>query len=190
MNNKLAYIFDFDGVLVDTMGLHFQCFKQAFEEAGMSIDHATFYSQAGMTELEMIRSFTEHIEREIDVNSIHQRKTELWNENKPAERIKTFDCNIRLLNMLRAGSIPVAIASGGSLCNIESIMERHGIEADAVVTAEDVQRGKPSPDLFLYAAERLGVEPGNCIVIEDSDAGVKAALTAGMKVFRFYENKI
>ena len=67
-------------------------------------------------------------------------------------------------------------------------MKLFGVEVDAIATSEDVRRGKPHPDLFLCAAEKLGVEPENCIVIEDSDVGIEAARNAGMKGFRFYDS--
>ena len=68
-------------------------------------------------------------------------------------------------------------------------MERYGIEVDAVVTADDVKRGKPHPDLFLCAAEKLGVPAETCIVVEDSDVGIEAAIAAGMGVMRFYDRR-
>ena len=67
------------------------------------------------------------------------------------------------------------------------VMRRYALEADAVVTAADVSRGKPHPDLFLRAAERLRVAPERCIVIEDSDVGIESAGRAGMRALRFYD---
>jgi beta-phosphoglucomutase len=66
-------------------------------------------------------------------------------------------------------------------------MAQFGIEVDAVVTSEDVKRGKPHPDLFLAAAERLGARPGDCVVVEDSDVGIECARNAGMRCFRFFD---
>jgi HAD superfamily hydrolase (TIGR01509 family) len=69
-------------------------------------------------------------------------------------------------------------------------MQKLGIEVDAIASSEDVKRGKPNPDLFLFAAERLGIDPGNCVVVEDSDVGIEAAKAAGMKAFRFFDNGV
>ena len=82
----------------------------------------------------------------------------------------------------------MAIASGSSRKSWVPLLAKFGIQADALVGAEDVKRGKPHPDLFLCAAEKLGVQPANCIVIEDSEAGIDAAKAAGMKVMHFYDN--
>jgi len=62
------------------------------------------------------------------------------------------------------------------------------IQADALLGAEDVKRGKPHPDMYLEVAKQLGVPPSHCIVIEDSEAGIEAALAAGMKAMRFHDN--
>jgi HAD superfamily hydrolase (TIGR01509 family) len=84
--------------------------------------------------------------------------------------------------------VPVAIASGSSRQSILPVLKQYEIEVDAVVGAEDVARGKPYPDLFLCAAQRLGQPPANCIVVEDSDVGIEAARAAKMKAMRFYDN--
>jgi len=183
---SFAYIFDVDGVLLRTMEAHFVCYKQALAEAGVPIDKAQFYTQAGMTGQEQIRYFADKAGVKVDAANIYARKRELFSQLKdPAESI---ECNVRLLRALRAAKVPVGIASGSSRKSWVPLLEQFGIEADALVGAEDVKRGKPNPDLFLCAAERLGVDPANCIVLEDSDAGVDAAKAAGMKVMRFYDN--
>ncbi len=89
--------------------------------------------------------------------------------------------------MLRAAGHRVAIASGSSRPSILPVMAAFGIEVDAIATSEDVARGKPHPDLFLTAAERLGAEPSSCVVIEDSDVGIECAKNAGMMALRFFD---
>lgn len=83
----------------------------------------------------------------------------------------------------------MAIASGSSGKSVMPVVELLQIEVDEIITAEDVAKGKPNPDLFLKAGERLGNAPDKCIVIEDSDAGIQAAEAAGMKAMRFYNDK-
>jgi HAD superfamily hydrolase (TIGR01509 family) len=99
--------------------------------------------------------------------------------------VTPIECNLELLRLLRAAGVKVAIASGSSRPSILPIMEKHRIVVDAVVSAEDVSRGKPHPDLFLAAARRLDMAPERCVVVEDSDAGVASARAAGMNVLRF-----
>jgi len=183
-STKQAYIFDFDGVLVNTMPAHFACYKQALAEAGVPIDREQFYSQAGMTGLEQIRYFIRKAGVCADPQAVYRRKREIWSEDPPST--EPIACNLEWLRLLRAAGVPVAIATGSSLSSIEPIMATHGIEVDAVAAADDVERGKPFPDLFLCGAQKLGVSPGNCTVVEDSDVGIEAAAAAGMCSLRFY----
>ena len=185
---EYAYIFDVDGVLIDTMEVHFQCYKQALHEVNVPIDKAQFFRQAGMTGREQIRYFAGKAGLLIDVEQVYQRKRQLF-EVYPGN-FTVIECNVGLLRVLRASGIPIALASGSSKRSWLGIVKKFGIPADAMVGAEDVQKGKPNPDLFLCAAERLGVPPSECIVIEDSDAGIEAAKAAGMKALRFYNNRL
>lgn len=186
MNKRYAYIFDFDGVLVNTMNAHFECYRRALEEVDVPIDKGQFYSQAGMTGKEQIEYFARKVGVTVDSEKVYARKREIWESQNPA--IEKIDCNLQLLKILKKKGCPVAIASGSSRSSILPIIQKYNIEIDVIVTGEDVQRGKPSPDLFLCAAERLNVAPENCVVVEDSDVGVQAAQSAGMKVMRFYDN--
>ncbi len=183
---KTAWIFDFDGVLVNTMEAHFASYGQALAEAGVPIDRQRFFSQAGMTGREQIAWFARAAGKSIDVEAVYRRKSEIARESPvPAEPIEV---NIGLLRLLRGAGHPVAIASGSSRPSIVPVMRALGIEADALVTSEDVTRGKPHPDLFLAAAEKLGARPADCIVVEDSDVGIECARNAGMMAMRFYRS--
>jgi HAD superfamily hydrolase (TIGR01509 family) len=179
-----AYIFDFDGVLVNTMPAHFAAYRQALAEVNVPLDERQFYRQAGMTGREQIRSFADKAGVAIDVERVYARTREIHRTlTMPTEVIA---CNVELLRLLRRAGVLVASASGSSRPSILPIMHEHGIEADAIVTAEDIQRGKPFPDLFLRAAEALHALPADCVVIEDSDVGIEAARAAGMQALRFY----
>jgi HAD superfamily hydrolase (TIGR01509 family) len=180
-----AYIFDFDGVLVNTMAAHFSAYGQALAEVGVAIDKEQFYRQAGMTGREQIRYFAEKAGLSIDVGRVYERTREIRRDQpQPTQAIA---CNVELLRLLRSAGVPVAIATGSSRPSILPMMREHGIEADAIVTAEDIQRGKPFPDLFLRAAEALRVTPADCVVVEDSEVGIEAARAAGMRALRFYD---
>jgi beta-phosphoglucomutase len=183
---KYAYIFDVDGVLINTMEAHFACYKQALEEVNVPIDKAQFFRQAGMKGQEQIKYFAEKAGIVVDAGKVYQRKRELF--DKWGEDVNQIECNVELICALKAAGFPVAMASGSARASWVRVVEKIGIHADAVVGAEDVSRGKPHPDLFLCAAAKLRVPPENCIVIEDSDVGIEAAVAAGMKVMRFCDN--
>ena len=186
-----AYIFDFDGVLANTMETHYILYKKVLEGIGVNVNKKDFYFQAGKTGREMIKFFLEKSNLEVNetlVEKLYREKSEMY-----VDYIYTttkVDCNLKLLDMLKANGIPVAIASGSSRPSILPIMEMFKISVDTLVTSEDVENGKPDPELFIRAAEKLGVNPKNCIVIEDSETGIKAARAAGMKAFHFYDNEV
>jgi len=179
-----AWIFDFDGVLVDTMPAHFASYRDALAEVGVALDRDRFYYQAGMTGREQIRYFCLQAGVQADVERIYARKNELAPRHQ--HLVTPIPRNLELLRALRAAGIRTAIASGSSRPSILPVMERFGIEVDAVVSSEDVSRGKPHPDLFLQAAAKLDASPQSCTVVEDSEVGIQAALAAGMCALRFF----
>lgn len=181
-----AYIFDVDGVLLSTMEAHFECYKQALEEANVPIDKAQFFRQAGMKGAEQIEYFAHKAGVTVEVEKIYARKQELFRNH--VQGVKGIECNLELIRTLKAAGFPVGIASGSAKKSWSPILAGLGVRADVLVGPEDVKRGKPNPDLYLVAAEKLGVPPARCIVVEDSEAGIEAAKTAGMKAMRFYDN--
>jgi HAD superfamily hydrolase (TIGR01509 family) len=180
-----GYIFDFDGVLVNTMELHYKAYSQACREFGVQVEKGKFFEQAGMTGREQIRYFARESGVDVDVEAVYSRKNELATDW--TDRATDIPCNLELLRILRKNGNKVAVATGSTRRSIVPIMEKFSIEVDAIVTSEDVARGKPNPDLFLCAAERLGLRPEQCIVIEDSDVGIDAARNAFMHSLRFYD---
>jgi HAD superfamily hydrolase (TIGR01509 family) len=183
---EYAYIFDFDGVLVNSMEAHYASYREALAEVNVPLEKGKFFSNAGMTGKEQIAFFAHKSGIKIDVEKVYARKGQLW--DKYTDLITNIPCNLELLKCMKAAGYRVAIATGSTPGSVIPIMKKYKIQVDAVITAEDVLRGKPYPDLFLYAAEKLGFAPEKCIVVEDSDVGVEAAKAAGMKVMRFYNS--
>jgi HAD superfamily hydrolase (TIGR01509 family) len=181
--DRFAWIFDFDGVLVNTMEAHFACYSRACAGVGVPIERRQFFSQAGMTGREQIAYFAARAGKTIDVDAVYRRKGELFLGH--LDEVLPIPAGVELLATVRAAGSPTAIASGSSRPSMLPVIERLGLACDAVVTSEDVSRGKPNPDLFLKAAELLGAPPGRCLVVEDSDAGIEAARRAGMASLRF-----
>ena len=182
---SFGYIFDFDGVLADSMELQYLCNRQALAEVGVAMDKAQYFRQAGMTGIEQIQYFCAKAGVETDFQKIYRRKKALFTEY--VDKIVPIGSNIALFNLLKNAGCPVVIATGSSRASLLPAMKQFGIDVP-YVCSEDVERGKPNPELFLAAAKKLDLDPGNCIVIEDSDAGIEAAKAAGMKAFRFYNN--
>lgn len=179
----LGLIFDLDGTLVDTMPIHYQAYQRAFSEAGIELSPEEFYGNIGGKASETIPRFLRGRSCARSVEQLHARKQAL-----AAELLRTAELPIlaaaEILAMFR-GALPIGLASSGSRSGIEVILERLGWRAhfDVIVTGQDVVHGKPAPEIFLCAAERLGVSPPRCLVFEDTDDGVAAARAAMMAVF-------
>lgn len=175
-----ALIFDCDGTLADTMPLHYLAWKVALGAYNIEITEDLFYAWAGMTTDAMIRRFNNEFDYTLDVAETHAAK-----EGSYLELVRTVKEITPVADIARrhAGRIPIAVATSGTREIVEATLTATGLKSlfPVVVSAEDVQYGKPAPDLFLLAASRLGVAPADCIVYEDADAGMEAARLAGMR---------
>ncbi len=178
-----AAIFDFDGTLVDTMPLHYEAYRLVFKELGIDLSRSDFYDNIGGTARETIPKFLRGRAATCSTEEIHTRKKTAFAQLLATVPIPVLE-TAKLLDVMH-GKYKIALASSGSRLGIEHILHRLNWVRyfDAIVTGEDAARGKPAPDLFLIAAEHLKVAPAECIVFEDTDAGVLGAVNAGMRVF-------
>lgn len=176
-------IFDLDGTLVDTMPIHYRAYQRTFAEAGIELTPEDFFRNIGGKASETIPRFLRGRSCARSVDELHARKQELARQLLRTEDIPVLAA-AELVTAFR-GALPIALASSGSRSGIEVILDRLGWRDhfDAIVTGQDAARGKPAPDIFLLAAERLAVPPGRCVVFEDTDDGVAAGCAAGMAVF-------
>jgi len=175
-----AYIFDCDGTLADTMPTHYHAWQTALGEHAASFPEAMFYELGGVPTSRIVEILNERHGFSLPVDETVARKEAIFLELSP--EIAAIEPVVALAKEFH-GKKPLAVASGGHRRIVMSTLRALGI-ADlfqAVVTAEDYQRGKPSPDPFLEAALRLGVPPEQCLVFEDTATGIAAATAAGMK---------
>ena len=175
-----AAIFDFDGTLVDSMPLHFEAYRRTFAEHGLTLPSERFEQSVGGTASETIPLLLGDQRPPVSIPELHARKKAILAAMLADEEIPVLEF-AKLLPLLH-GRVPVALASSGSRPGIDQMLGRLGWSHyfAVVVTGEDVEHGKPAPDLFLLAADRLGVAPSGCLVFEDTDAGLAAAAAAGM----------
>ncbi len=177
-------IFDCDGVLVDSEGLSVSTLLGMIKLAGGTIDEDTAYEHFLGKSMKSVR---EILGRDfgLDITDRHltEMRVELMRrfreELKPVPGVK---------EMLPRLVMPRCVASSGTLDRIRYALDVTGLLGlleSHLFSAAMVARGKPAPDLFLHAASAMGVKPENCLVIEDSPAGVEAARAAGMRVFAF-----
>lgn len=176
-----AYIFDFDGTLVDSMPLHFRAWRHAFKEGGASFEFTweLFLERAGMSLEQTVVELNAQFSNKLDVAYVvaQQRAYHAAHllEIPPIEEVVSFAKD-------SAEHAPLAIASGGAAHLIHPVLEYLQL-ADLfqfIVTPADVKVGKPAPEMFLLCAKRMGVAASSCLVIEDGEMGFAAADAAGM----------
>jgi len=173
-------IFDCDGTLADTMPLHYRAWDRALRERGAELSEALFYELGGVPTEDIIRILNDRFGYTLDVQETAAAKEALYEEILP--QLEPVGPVVALVREYR-GRYPMAVASGGIRRLVAQTLQSLDLTSAfaAVCTAEDVVHGKPAPDLFLLAASRIGVEPTECIVFEDSDLGLEAASRAGMQ---------
>ena len=178
-----AVIFDLDGTLVDSMGVHFTAWCDALAKHGAANVFAedVFYAMGGRPTKDIVKELNGELGLKLDPESVAVDKRNAFLEN-----IDQVVINQELVEFARSlrGKMPLAIATGGSRIVVEKTLQVCGISDlfDEVVTANDVKCGKPAPDIFLEAADRIEIVPEKCLVFEDAPAGVMAAQSAGMQV--------
>jgi len=179
-----ALIFDMDGTIVDNMGVHSAVWLEILAEFGVTETQLEFQAAtAGMTNPELLRLLVNPAMTDDDVVTIAQRKEARYRE-RYAPILAPLPGLLPLLRQARQAGLALAVATAANQANIDFVM--NGLQIwdyfDAIVGADDVARGKPHPDLFLLAAERLGVPPAHCLVFEDAMTGIEAGRRAGMSV--------
>ena len=180
-----GYIFDCDGTLVDTMPLHYRAWDRAMQRAGLkeTLSEELFYSLGGMPTKKVAATFSKHYGITLDVDRVFHEKEELFLEMQ--SEMKVIKPVVDFARSLH-GQAPMGVASGGPKPVVLKTLELMHI-ADlfpVVVTPEDVTHGKPSPEMFLLAAKKMGVAPERCLVFEDAGPGFEAAIAAGMQYVR------
>jgi beta-phosphoglucomutase family hydrolase len=174
-----AYLFDCDGTVVDSMPLHYIAWKEALSEWGCNYEEELFYSWGGRPIREIISLLNKQQGLKMPVEEVAIRKENLYFDLLP--QLKAIPEVVEHIDAMY-GKIPFAIASGSRRDSVESSLKITGLidKFEVLVCADDYKRGKPAPDCFLLAAERLGVTPEDCLVFEDTELGIEAATAAGM----------
>lgn len=181
-NGKLGVIFDIDGTMVNNTPYHRQAWFGLCRRYGIELDHQSYHEKIHARSNDKIvpNLFGR------DVDSVFIRKIEIEKENLYRQTfapvMKETPGLVALLNELRDNEIPCAAASNSPKENVDFVLDELDIRDyfDAITYRDLVSVGKPNPELFLMAAEGLGIAPGKCLVFEDSASGFKAARAAGM----------
>lgn len=183
---NLGFIFDWDGVVIDSHAAHEESWRRLFAELGRPMPEGFFKATFGMRNQQIIPAWFEFVRADdsAEIRRLGDRKEEFYREILRRDGIEPLPGVVALLRELRELGIPRAVGSSTPRANIETVSALAGLAGlfDASVTAEDVTVGKPDPRVFLEAARRIGREPSRCVVFEDAHVGIEAARRAGMKV--------
>ena len=182
-----AVIFDMDGVLVDSQPYHFKADIDTMAEYGVIKDQKFYESFAGTLTADRMRTLKEMFGLDVPVEEMTIKRENMILDIMGKEDIKPVSGIPEFLRSIKEKGLTTAVASSSDYKLINLILDRLKIAKyfDSVTSGSDVKRGKPSPDVFLLAAERIGIEPAECLVVEDSENGVKAAKAAGMKALGY-----
>lgn len=176
-----AGIFDMDGVLVDTVDMHFRAWKRMFEEHGREFSFEDYKAKVdGIPRRDGARAILPGLSDE-ELERACAQKQGYFLEMLDNTKVPAYPGTVALVNAMRSAGHKAALISSSR--NLPRIIKSAGVDGiwDSIVNGTEVERGKPAPDVFLLAAERLGMPPGNCVVFEDAVQGVEAARRGGMK---------
>jgi HAD superfamily hydrolase (TIGR01509 family) len=174
-----ALIFDCDGTLVDSMPLHMKAWENAFNEFGEYYDRELLYSLKGMKETEIIDVYNSRHKRTIDNEKIVQTKHKFFMNH--IDSVKPIESIVKIAEYYYK-KIPLAVVSGSvkNIVHAELNVLKIFHLFNHILTADDPFKPKPSPDVFIAAANLIKIKPENCLVLEDGDAGLEAASKVGI----------
>jgi len=175
-------LWDLDGTLIDSSELHYEAWAQVMDELGRPLDRSLFAQSFGSRNDRILRELLRVAGTDEEIRELGERKELLYRERVSARGVPLLPGAALWLEQLKRTGWRQALATSAPRANIEATLEPLRLRSffDAIVSADDVGRGKPDPLVFLTAAERLGLPPARCVVVEDAPAGVEGARRAGM----------
>ena len=176
-----AAIWDMDGVIADTAPYHLKAWQEVFQKRGVNFTEEDFRRSFGQRNDTIINNTLGRDASPAEIEAISVAKEKNFRQ-RIRHNIKPLPGVIKLIDSLKEHGFRMALASSAPVENIQLLTIGLGINNyfQSVISDDDVTEGKPDPQVFLLAAQELGVDPENCIVIEDAVAGVIAAKRAGM----------
>jgi HAD superfamily hydrolase (TIGR01509 family) len=179
-----AVIFDQDGLMLDTEPAAYRGWRDALAEEGHILTQEQYGKVVGRSSQSVRRVMMDFYGEDIPIDALIERKNALIEADFEANGILPKAGIFELLGVVEEHGLLKAVATSTPVEYVVQKMNSAGIcdDFDAIVGGDEVGRGKPAPDIYLLAARRLGASPGRCLVLEDSEAGVRAASAAGMAV--------
>lgn len=179
--NIKGVIFDLDGILIDSEKYYFSADRRMLREYGVEFTREMKKKYVGCGNLDMMKLIKEQYDLPETPARLLEKKNSYYMEVARRE-IETFPKTVRLLKRLSGEGYPLVLASGSSPAVIDELLTITDLKGyfSRIISSEEVERGKPDPQVFLEGARRLALPPEACVVIEDSTQGVEAAKSGGM----------
>lgn len=183
-----AVIFDMDGVIIDSEPIYFKAGNKLFRFLDLDVSEQEHHSYVGISSKDMWSHIRDKYKIDLSTEELVEMEMNIYidylllkKDEKPIPGV------VELIEDLYKNNIDLALASSSSIKSIIIVLDMFNLGKffKTIVNGYEVENGKPAPDIFLYAAKRLGVQPEDCIVIEDSENGIEAAKSAGMKCIGF-----
>ncbi len=183
-NSTWALLFDWDGVVIDSSGPHEESWERLAAEESLPLPDGHFKKGFGMRNEQIIPGFLNWAQDPAEVRRLADRKEQIYREIIREEGLSPLPGVQPFLDDVHRRGIACAVASSTPIDNLHCAIEVLGLEGyfSVLVASGDVERGKPDPDVFLKAAQKLDVGPEQCLVLEDAPVGIQAAQAAGMRV--------
>lgn len=179
-----AFLYDCDGTLADSMPGHARSYVEVAASGGVQMDANLVYELAGWPVVRVVEEINKRYNAHLDPAKFAEEKEDVFFD-RYIDQVAPIHFVVDHLKV-QAGKAKIAVVSGSVRRSVEKTLQVLGIAQlpEVLVCAGETPRGKPFPDPFLAAAEKLGVQPERCLVLEDAQAGVEAAIAAGMKWVR------
>lgn len=179
-----AVLWDVDGTLVDSAEFHWLTWRDALARERFDLTRELFASSFGQRNDAVLRGFLGNDLPDAEVSRIAEAKEEAYRRLVRERGLRPLPGVLEWLRRLRDSGWRQAVASSAPRMNLDVLLPAAGVAEffDAVVSAEEIQHGKPHPEIFLRAAQALDADPARCVVVEDAPAGVKSGRRAGMRV--------
>ncbi|AIC96614.1 HAD family hydrolase [Shouchella lehensis] len=182
-----AFIFDMDGVIINSEPLHFAVEAELAKENGIILKEGELESYVGTRADEMWSSLKAAHQADFDVDTLLKEANEKKLAYLHDANMEPIDGIRELLEQLKEKGYKIGLGSSSTVAFIDAVLTAFSIkdQFDVVLSGEQVAKGKPAPDIYLAVADRLGVSPQNCTVLEDAAHGVQAGKEAGMTVIGY-----
>ena len=186
MHNFEAVIFDMDGLLLDSEKISFDTFKEALKIFHLEKESSLFYTMIGKDAISCKNILKKGLSDKVDHDEFGKIWSDLYKKETTLKPIPVKNGAISLLNHLKDINVITAVATSTDTNMAKEKLENAGLLEyfTVIVGGDQIKRGKPNPEIYLYVADKLSVNPKNCLALEDSENGVKSAVATGMTVIQ------